>query len=127
MKTVLTLLTALAVLGCTAQLAKDMETSRETLEIVTFKIKPGISEKEAQAKLLALDACVSTFDGFIDRQLSQNGDGVWIDIVRWTDKASALKAAEKVMNLPEALDSYSVIDEPTIQMNHFTILHTFKN
>ncbi len=121
------MLVTLMALGSLAQTTEKMDQKIGIIEIVRFKVKPGISEKEAREKLLMLDECVATFDGFIERKLSLNENDEWIDIVYWIDKSSAIKAAEEVMKIPKALEAFSIIDERTMQMDHFDLQHNFKN
>lgn len=121
------MLATLIALGGHAQTTESMDQKIGTIEIVRFKVKQGISEKEAREKLLMLDECVATFDGFIERKLSLNENDEWIDIVYWKDKASAIKASEEVMKIPKALEAFSIIDESTMQMGHFDLQHNFKN
>ena len=122
----LNLLTVLAVLGCHAQANSKMEQAA-TIEVVTFKVKPGVQIEQAKEKLTLLNECVQAFDGFIYRSFSVNEEGQWIDIVYWTSKEAALKAGEQVMNDPKAQEVFAIIDESSMQMNHYSLLDTFNN
>ena len=110
-----------------AQTTENMDIKIGTIEIVRFKTKPGISQQKAKEKLLMLDDCIRTFEGFIERKLSINEKGEWVDIVYWENLTSARKAAEEVMKIPKALEAFSIIDESSIQMDHFDLQHNFRN
>jgi len=106
-------------LSCLAQTTEKMDNKIGAIELVQFKLQDGISDQEAIDALKKLNDCVKEFEGFIARKLAHDGSGNWIDMVYWTDKSFALKAAEQVMQNPTALEAFKVIDESSIQMNHF--------
>jgi len=89
------------------------------VEVVTFKIKEGISFKDAKQKLLSLNECIEAFDGFIERRLSTNENGEWLDIVFWTTKEAALDASELVMSNPKAIEVFAIMDEASVKINHY--------
>ncbi len=96
-----------------------MEKKIGTIEVVTFRAKPTFSQEEVAMSLANLTHVVEGFDGFIRRQLSKHDDGTWMDLVYWESKTHALQAAAQVMKMPEAAEAFKVIDESTVQMNHF--------
>ena len=119
------LLAILVGLVCHAQQKEDTEQNDITVEVVTFRLKPGITPEEGQKKLLLLNEHVKHFKGFIERNLTVSEDGEWVDIVYWASLPHALNAAEQVAKNPEALASFSVIDESTMAMHHYTLVHKF--
>ena len=123
MKQTLMLLAILVGLVCHAQ--QNPEQNDVTVEVVTFRLKPGITPEEGQKKLLQLNEHVMHFEGFIERNLTVSEDGEWADIVHWTSLSHALNAAEQVAKNPEALAFFSVIDESTIAMHHYSLVHKF--
>ena len=125
MKHLIMLLAILLVLECQSQTKNDMEST--TIEVVTFRVKAGISKEEAGEKLSTLNEIVETYDGFIKRIFSVNEEGQWIDIVHWTSKELALKAAEDVAKNQKAGAVFEIIDESSISMNHYEIINSFKN
>lgn len=92
------------------------------VEVVTFKIKEGISYEDAKQKLLSLNECVEAFDGFIERRLSVNENDEWLDMVFWTNKEAALKAAELVMSNPKAMEVFAIMDETSLKINHYNTI-----
>jgi hypothetical protein len=70
------------------------------IEVVIMKVKEGISDDEFLKAAKNIDETVSKFPGFISRELAKDEKGNWIDLVHWTDLASAQKAADEVMKSP---------------------------
>ncbi|TGT40877.1 antibiotic biosynthesis monooxygenase, partial [Mesorhizobium sp. M8A.F.Ca.ET.167.01.1.1] len=68
----------------------------ETLEIVTFRLKPG-----TEAGFVASNGLVSDWlarqPGFLSRHLGRREDGTWVDIVRWRSMEQARAAADRIM------------------------------
>lgn len=88
------------------------------LEIVLFRLKSG-SDPEAFLKAAqATFDLLPSFDGYLDRELSVTEDGLWTDVVHWTNMQAALSAAESFMAHPVAQDFGDFIDPDTISMHH---------
>ena len=94
----------------------------KTIEVVTFDLKEGVSKAEASRKLQALNEFVKDYEGFIKRSISCNEDGKWVDIVYWESRELAVKAASEVSHSPKAMEIFQVIDENSIQMNHYEVI-----
>ncbi len=114
-------------LECLSQTQQHMKQNGVTIEVVKFKLKEGITHAQGERKLLQLDECIKHFEGFIERNLSSNEDGEWVDIVYWETLQQALAAAEQASKDPKALESFAVIDESTIVMQHYNLIHKFNN
>ncbi len=127
MKQLLFLLALLVGLGCQSQVKTSAQQPTGTVEVVRFKLKDGISDQEGRKKLLALNECIKEFNGFISRSLTVNEAGEWLDLVYWTSKEAALKAASEVSRDPKAIASFSVIDESTMSMSHYSLVQSFNN
>ncbi|MCH8487325.1 MAG: hypothetical protein LAT75_10715 [Candidatus Cyclonatronum sp.] len=89
------------------------------IELVTFNTKPEFDQREVKASLESLNAIVSTYKGFISRQLARNEDGKWMDLVFWESMEDAHAAAEAIMKLEAAQMAFRVIDEQTMSFHHF--------
>jgi len=122
MKNFLIPLAFLVALECQAQMKNEMKA--KTIEVVTFNLKEGVSKEEGSKKLATLNDLVRTFDGFIKRSISCNEQGKWVDIVYWTSKELAPDAAKSVAENPTAMEAFQVIDENSIQMNHYEIINS---
>ena len=123
MKQLFLSLALLIVLECQSQTKDEMEA--KTIEVVTFELKDGISKEEASSRLKALNELIKDFDGFIKRSISCNEEGKWVDIVYWTSKELAMKAASEVSKNGRASKLFEIIDEKSIQMNHYQIMDSF--
>ena len=88
------------------------------VEIVTFRLNKGVSAEQFLAAAKPTFDLLTTFDGYIDRELCVSEDGLWIDIVHWRDIESAHRAAEQFMAEPVAQAFGSLIDESTMAMHH---------
>jgi hypothetical protein len=96
--------------------------SEKILEIVEFRLNPNVT---TDAFLKASEATVpflKSQPGYIARHLSCNTEGLWYDIVEWTDIASAKAAAEAFMKAPVMADFGGSIDFSTTKMGHFKAL-----
>ena len=90
-----------------------------TLEVVIFKGKEGLSSEAVKQELESLSKIVSEFQGFISRTLSQAPDGEWMDLVLWESLEQAEAAGKQVMENPEALKVFGVIDESSMKFKHY--------
>jgi len=95
----------------------------EALEIVRFRLKPG-----KEAGFAAANAEVSEWlkrqPGFVGRQLAVNGDGNWIDLVRWQSRAQAIAAADRLLGEIGDCAAMQAIDPASIDMSHAAVAVT---
>lgn len=88
------------------------------VEVVLFRLNDGVDEQAF------LDAAQKTFDllkgydGYLNRTLTMNEDGLWIDIVNWRDISTAMNAAENIMSSKSGQAFGALIDPNSIQMYH---------
>jgi hypothetical protein len=92
--------------------------SAHVLEIVRFKLNPKVGENEFLASVPKTDRFLQTRKGFVSRRLSKAPDGVWTDIVEWTDAMSAKVAAEAIMMEVAVGPFMQAIDPATVEMSH---------
>jgi hypothetical protein len=91
-----------------------------TVEVVLFKIKDGVTRAEfVKAARLTQDK-IAQMKGFVRRQLLDSGDGQWVDLVWWTSKAEAFAAAEQFNADPDLAAFGSILDLHSINMLHLT-------
>ena len=89
----------------------------EAIEIVAFQAGSDIETLKA-ARARALDAVRTTCPGFIDARLYEGeGQGNWIDVVRWASLAEAKAAAEVSATLPGTQEFFSFITAPPSMMH----------
>lgn len=94
------------------------------VEIVEFKLVKGTDA----AVFLAINDKVAPrlaeLAGFIERQLVANEDGLWLDMVKWTDMHAAKAAAEQVMKIDGFADFMQLLDMDSVKMLHFETKYT---
>ena len=73
------------------------------IDLVTFKAATGTAEAEIRQAAETSSAFLRRCPGFLSRQLSHDpATDTWADVVSWTDRASAQRAAAASRTLPEA-------------------------
>ncbi len=105
-----------------ADMTRGSTTNRPVLEIVSFRLKPGLSDQDFLALARATEAVVAAQPGFTGRHLMRNEDGLWTDLVNWQSLDLATKAAAVVMANPAFAPCGRAIDEQTITMQHLPVL-----
>lgn len=93
----------------------------QTLELVTFRLAGADPEGFLSANA-AVNVWVQRQPGFVSRTLSEDGDGLWTDMVVWTSRAEAEAAAAQMnadMDEPEAM---GMIEVSSIVMRHSEIV-----
>lgn len=93
--------------------------SSNVIEVVQFKPKEGIDKDTFTTAAGSIEAFINHQAGFIQRELAVNEDGMWIDIVHWTDLASAQQAAQAALESPACAPFFGMIDEHNMTMHHF--------
>ncbi len=89
-----------------------------TVEVVLFKLKPGVEEAAFVRASDALLPVLRAMSGFVRRELLKGEDGQWIDLVHWNSLAEAQAAAEQVPHLPACHPFLGMIDETSVTMLH---------
>lgn len=92
------------------------------IEVVQFKTKKGISEKELMAAALAIEPVLEKLKGFIKRSFAKSQDDEWLDMVYWIDLESAEHPAEEVQKNDKCLAFFALIDEKTMRFKHYQVL-----
>jgi hypothetical protein len=92
----------------------------EAIEVVIFRAKSGVTDKQLQTAALGITPILKEMPGFIGRVFGASEDGKYIDVVHWKDLPSAKAAAEKVMSIPKCGEFFGVIDQNQMQFMHFT-------
>ena len=90
----------------------------EILEIVTFTMKPGVTDAQVLAAADALQRDVEHLHGYVARRLLKTDDGTWVDMVRWTSVEAAHAAARLVEAAPSAQAFMEITDVEGIRMLH---------
>lgn len=92
------------------------------IEIVIFKPVAGTTQAQLTEAALAITPAIEQLPGYVSREFGASGDGQYVDIVHWRDMAAAQAAAEQVMEIPQCMAFFRLIDEDSVQMLHFNRL-----
>jgi hypothetical protein len=95
--------------------------AEHVMEIVRFGVATGASRAEVASAGAALESWLRSQPGFVARRLCREADGNWIDIVEWSDLASAKTAADAIMSTPAAARFMALIDPKSVEMSHASI------
>lgn len=85
----------------------------KVMELVSFRLKAGVSANDLLATNDALQVFLQQQDGFLYRSLSCDKKGYWFDIAYWRDRRSAEVGGEKFRNSDIGQTLCALID-----MNH---------
>ncbi|UCI08896.1 antibiotic biosynthesis monooxygenase family protein [Mesorhizobium sp. B1-1-8] len=92
----------------------------ETLEIVSFRLKPG-----TEAGFVASNGVVADWlarqPGFLSRHLGERDDGSWVDVVRWQSLEQAQAAAQRIMTEIGDCEAMRAIQPASVDMGHATV------
>ena len=92
----------------------------ETLEIVTFRLKPG-TEAGFVAKNGVMSDWLARQPGFLSRHLGKREDGVWVDVVRWQSMEQAKAAADRIIAEIGDSESLQAIEPASVDMRHAAV------
>ena len=89
----------------------------ETLEIVTFRLKPG-TEAGFVANNAVMTDWLARQPGFLARHLGKREDGVWVDVVRWQSLEQAKAAADRIVAEIGGSEALRAIEPASVDMSH---------
>lgn len=89
------------------------------LELVTFKLQPGVTEDQFAAANESLSAWANRQPGFVSRSLSLNEkEDTYIDVVYWESIAAAEVANELSMKSEECAPLFGMCQPESVKMVH---------
>jgi heme-degrading monooxygenase HmoA len=101
--------------------AEDRTTQTPVIEIVTFKLKQGVTYAEFQPLDQAVRVQhVANQPGFVSRESAAGEQGEWLVIVHWRSTADADASMAGFMSAPPAQAFLSKIDGATMSMKRYT-------
>lgn len=92
----------------------------ETLEIVTFRLKPRTEAGFVAANGVMTD-WLARQPGFLGRHLARREDGSWVDVVRWQNLEQARAAAARIMAEIGDSEAVQAIEPASVEMSHATV------
>ncbi len=96
------------------------------LEVVSFKLAPGVSEEEFVSIVEQMEqSFLCNTKGFVSRVLAKDEEGNWLDQVKWQSLPDAMNAMEASMKEVSVAPFLQAIDPNSIQAKHWNIaVHT---
>jgi hypothetical protein len=122
MRTAILSLLASTITFAAADTARGQSTHDPVMEIVTFRLVPGISDADFLTAAKATRAMVAAQPGFVRRSLLRDETGLWTDTIHWQSLPQAQAAAAIVMADPAFAAFGAAIDMASIDMRHTPIL-----
>lgn len=100
--------------------AKGKPVTSETIEIVTFRLKAGVTEKQFLAENSNVEKDhVAKQPGFISRETARGEDGEWLVVVHWRSVADADASMNSFSTAPGASAFMSLMDDSTMKMKRY--------
>lgn len=96
--------------------------SDHVIEIITFQLAAGQTEKGFLTNCDAATGFLRTCKGFISRRLSRSNAGVYMDHVTWASLPDAERAMDAAMKEPSLGAFISSIDPASMILDHQTVL-----
>jgi hypothetical protein len=88
------------------------------IEMVTYKLKAGVSVEQLQATHSEVNDFCLAQSGFLYRSVSQDEEQTWHDIVYWKNMDNARAAGEAFMACSTGQKLVALIDNESMQMRH---------
>ena len=86
----------------------------ETLELVRFTVDPQRREDFFALRPAAIRALRESFGGLLEARLAEHDDGSFTDVVRWSSREEAERAAAGCMDVPATkawIETIGSVDE----------------
>ena len=80
-------------------------------ELVRSRIRAGAEDEMLQLRPRMIAAVRERFPELIDARLVRLDDGSWLDLVAWTSREAAERAAASMPEIPEAAAMAELIEE----------------
>lgn len=117
------LLTPLIAGFLSVQVANAAESSAKIIEIVTFKLKPGVSAEEFRKIDKDVEVNhVSKQPGFVSRESAADENGNWLVIVHWRSTQDADASMASFEKAPAAANFMARLDASTMSMRRYKAL-----
>jgi hypothetical protein len=87
-------------------------------EIVIYRLKPDVDRNRFLEISTQATEWLRRRLGYLGRELLEDDNGQWVDLVRWATMDDALAAASAFMEVPEAAAFMDVVEPESITMLH---------
>ncbi|MCF6436704.1 hypothetical protein [Pseudoalteromonas sp. MMG022] len=97
--------------------------SQNVIEIVKFKLAPGVSEQDFLPLNDAFQTFIDKQSGLLYRSLAKqpNNQG-YIDVIYWQSMEDSKRTAEAFNNSTVCMDFLTLIDKQSVDMTHHMII-----
>jgi hypothetical protein len=115
------ILSAFLAFGFSAVQAADLSEAN-VVEYVTFKALEGSDVDEVAKVTVAVNANLEeNYPGFVERIISLQEDGTWVEVVYWKDMASAKGALDKFLKDPKNADFLAIVKPDSVSLTYSTL------
>jgi antibiotic biosynthesis monooxygenase (ABM) superfamily enzyme len=87
-------------------------------EIVIYRLKPDVDRNQFMEISARATEWLRQRPGYQGRELLQDDNGQWVDLVRWATMDDALAAASAFMEVPEAAAFMEAVEPESVMMLH---------
>jgi antibiotic biosynthesis monooxygenase (ABM) superfamily enzyme len=87
-------------------------------EIVIYRVKPDVNRGQFMEISTRATEWLRKRPGYLGRELLEDDNGQWVDLVRWATMDDALAAASAFMEVPEAAAFMEAVEPESITMLH---------
>ena len=87
------------------------------LEVVTLRLRPGVSDAEFLKQSALQRTEMAAVRGVLGRCLAKGDDGVWVDVVAWAGQADHDRAMEELPSKPATAAWFALMDLESINMH----------
>ncbi|MGW3240321.1 hypothetical protein [Streptomyces olivaceus] len=95
------------------------------LELVSFRLRAGVSEEQFNEAVRSVDIFLAERSGFLSRQvLTVGGDGSRVDLVWWSTLEAAQSAADAIRSDSRAASFMACLDPASVSLSHARLTHS---
>ena len=124
MKKIFIVITIVLIANCSqTTLEKSNMEHSKIIELVLWEFRDNVNIQQGKEYVLKLNEFVKMQPGFISRTTSVTKEGKFLDIIYWSDLASAKKASEKAMENEMTTTIFSTMNEKGMIFQHFEIFN----
>jgi heme-degrading monooxygenase HmoA len=89
------------------------------IEIAIFRLRAGTERARFLEAARAVDAALRCMTGFMSRELLEEEEGEWVDLIRWASQDDAQRSIEALSRAPEAQSFLELIDPESVRLHHY--------
>ncbi len=86
------------------------------VELIFFRAKPNIPDSTVIEKAQVIQTLAAQIGATFELEILKTDEGEWVEIAHWDNQEEAHRVEQTVLNMPEAQQAMSVMDEASIRM-----------